>query len=333
MARRAAQSPQTTVLILGETGTGKQLLARAIHEESPRSGGPFLDLNCAGLPANLLESELFGHEKGAFTGATRQKPGLLELAHRGTVFLDEIGDLELDLQVRLLKFLDRRSFRRVQGLREIQVDVRLLAATHRDLVEEVRRKRFREDLYHRLNVVGLRLPPLRERPGDIPLLAQHSLRLHGRRQGGRARAFTDEAMEILTAYRWPGNVRELEHVVERCLLLHPEAEELEPRHLPSDLMEPVNRPAIGDSDDPEISALSVSSVGGEDGATLRVELPESAVSWDALERAILEAVLRRAEGNVSLAARRLRLGRGQLRYRLRRLGIRIPSERYRARRL
>jgi DNA-binding NtrC family response regulator len=326
-ARKAAASPHTTVLILGETGTGKQLLAQALHEASPRAGGPFLDLNCAALPPNLLESELFGHERGAFTGATRQKPGLLEMAHGGTVFLDEIGDLEPSLQVKLLKFLDTRKFRRLNGLSEIQVDVRLIAATHRDLEAEVRAGRFREDLYHRINVVTLWLPPLRERPEDIPLLAEHFLRRQAAQRGQGPTTLTDAAREVLQRYPWPGNVRELEHVMERCGLLHPQVAELDVCHLPADLTVGPERGV------PEGGCEPGKTVIRFDGEGVLVELPDRPVRWDDVERAILRAALRATGGNVSEAARRLGLGRGQFRYRIQRLGLEVPGpRRYRPRR-
>ena len=330
MARKGAQSPGTTILIRGETGTGKQLLARAIHESSPRSGGPFLDLNCAALPSALLESELFGHEKGAFTGATRQKPGLLELADGGTVFLDEIGDLDLGLQAKLLKFLDQRSFRRVQGLEIIHVDVRFLTATHTDLAEAVRRGTFRRDLYHRLNVLTLELPPLRTRAADIPLLADHFLKIYARKLDSSLEGFSPEALEALQAYPWPGNVRELDHVLERSVLLNRGRTILAIDDLPPDL---VARSAARETE--AAGRVGVIATGGDgpEGEGLTVELPARPVAWDDIERAVLQAALAAAGGNVSGAARRLGLGRGQLRYRMGRLGIEIPGPaRYRPRR-
>ena len=212
---RAAPSP-LPVLIQGETGTGKELLARALHEQGPRAGFPFVPINCAALPENLIESELFGHERGAFTGAVERKTGLFEVATRGTVFLDEIGELSLPLQSRLLRVLETQEFFRVGGTRPVRVDVRVVSATNRDLRGEVEAGRFREDLFYRLNGVNLRVPPLRERRGDIALLARHFLD-----RGGSGRLLDDTAVGALRAYDWPGNVRELEMVVGRAALLAP----------------------------------------------------------------------------------------------------------------
>jgi two-component system response regulator AtoC len=213
---RAAPSP-LPVLIQGETGTGKELLARALHEQGPRAGFPFVPLTCAARPENLIESELFGHERGAFTGAIERKTGLFEVATRGTVFLDEIGELSLPLQSRLLRVLETQEFFRVGGTRPVRVDVRVVSATNRDLRAEVEVGRFREDLFYRLNGVTLRVPPLRARRGDIALLARHFLD-----RGGSGRLLDDSAVGALRAYDWPGNVRELEMVVGRAALLAPD---------------------------------------------------------------------------------------------------------------
>ncbi|HYO82979.1 MAG TPA: sigma 54-interacting transcriptional regulator [Bryobacteraceae bacterium] len=215
--RVAAQD--TTVLILGESGTGKELIARALHQGSPRRHKPFMAINCAALTETLLESELFGHEKGAFTGAVAQKKGKLEVAEGGTVFLDEIGELAPALQAKLLRVLQQREFERVGGTRTMPLDVRIVAATNRDLSTEVKRGGFREDLFHRLNVVALRMPPLRERPEDIPLLAEHFLRKSAVRMGRVMAGITPEAERLLIRYRWPGNVRELENAMERGVVL------------------------------------------------------------------------------------------------------------------
>ena len=209
----------SSVLILGESGTGKELVARAIHRQSPRAKGPFIRVNCSALAETLLESELFGHERGAFTGAVRERRGRFELAHGGTLFLDEIADVPASVQVKLLRVLQEKEIERVGGERTIRVDVRILSATNRDLPAEVQRGAFREDLYYRLHIVPLRVPPLRERPGDIELLVRHFLRTISKETGKRVTGITDDALRQLAAYPWPGNVRELENAVERAIVL------------------------------------------------------------------------------------------------------------------
>src|ERR1700757_3205986 len=209
----------STVLIQGETGTGKELIARAIHNLSARCGRPFIKLNCAAIPLDLLESELFGHEKGAFTGAIAQKPGRFELADKGTLFLDEVGDIPLPLQPKLLRILQEQEFERLGSSRTHQVDVRLVAATHRDLAEMVRNGEFRSDLYFRLNVFPVQLPPLRERRDDIPALVSHFVEFLGRRVGRPIDEIHPETMLALRSYDWPGNIRELQNLIERAVIL------------------------------------------------------------------------------------------------------------------
>jgi formate hydrogenlyase transcriptional activator len=209
----------TTVLILGETGTGKELVARAIHNRSPRKEKPFVKLNCAAIPSGLLESELFGHERGAFTGAISQKIGRLELADQGSLFLDEIGDIPLELQPKLLRVLQEREFERLGSTRTKKVDVRIIAATHRDLESMIVRKEFRRDLYYRLNVVPIHVPPLRERATDIPLLVRHFTNRAAKRMNKALGSVLIETMAALTRYPWPGNIRELENVIERAVIL------------------------------------------------------------------------------------------------------------------
>jgi DNA-binding NtrC family response regulator len=219
-AARIASS-DASVLIEGESGTGKGLVAQAIHQQSPRARGPFLAINCSGFQESLLESELFGHEKGAFTGATTHKQGLFEVADRGTLFLDEVAEMSSAMQAKLLQVLDTHEFRRVGGTRLLRTDIRILAATNRRMPDEVRAGRFREDLYYRLNVVGIVMPPLRERREDIPLLVDHFLRRFAG-EAGRPKRFAPEVMRALTQYAWPGNVRELSNIVERLVILAPD---------------------------------------------------------------------------------------------------------------
>ena len=209
----------STVLIQGETGTGKELISRAIHNLSMRCGRPFIKLNCAAIPFDLLESELFGHEKGAFTGAIAQKIGRFESANKGTLFLDEVGDIPLALQPKLLRVLQEQEFERLGGTRTHQVDVRLVAATHRNLVDMVKRNEFRSDLYYRLNVFPIPLPPLRERREDIPALVEHYVEIYARRMGRQIEHIPPETMSALTSYQWPGNIRELQNFIERSVIL------------------------------------------------------------------------------------------------------------------
>jgi two-component system NtrC family response regulator len=218
MVHRAAPS-RSTVLVTGESGTGKELIAKAIHNDSPRKDGPFISVNCMALNTGVLESELFGHEKGSFTGAVSRRRGRFELADKGTLFLDEIGELSHDMQVKLLRVLQERQFERVGGTESVEVDIRIVAATNRDLTKAVADGRFREDLFYRLNVVSIELPPLRERREDIPFLAAHFLDRYARENNRELKGFTPSAMDYLSAYEWPGNVRQLENVIERCVVM------------------------------------------------------------------------------------------------------------------
>jgi len=218
MVHRAAPS-RSTVLVTGESGTGKELIAKAIHNDSPRKDGPFVSVNCMALNPGVLESELFGHEKGSFTGAVSRRRGRFELADKGTLFLDEIGELSQDMQVKLLRVLQERCFERVGGTEAVEVDIRIVAATNRDLVKAVAEGIFREDLFYRLNVVSIHLPPLRERREDIPFLAAHFLDKFAKENTREMKGFSPSAMDYLSAYEWPGNVRQLENVIERCVVL------------------------------------------------------------------------------------------------------------------
>jgi two-component system response regulator PilR (NtrC family) len=232
--RRVAQM-DTTILVTGESGTGKELVMRSIHEMSPRGNNAFISVNCGGLPETLFESELFGYEKGAFTGADRQREGLFESSRGGTLFLDEIGEMPLQMQIKLLRVLQEKHIRRVGGTAEIPVDFRLLAATNLDLEKEVREGRFREDLYYRINVVPIRLPALRERREDILPLARHFLEKYSRQCGEEPKEMSEEVIACLDRYSWPGNVRQLENMIERIVALTP-GRMLEMRHLPAELV-------------------------------------------------------------------------------------------------
>ena len=232
----------TTIIINGETGTGKGLIARAIHESSDRSNNPFIQINCGAISEGLLESELFGHVKGAFTGAIENKPGKFELAERGSIFLDEIGDMSTDLQVKVLRALEENEFEPVGGSKTIKANVRVIAATHRDLEEEVQKGNFREDLFYRLYVIPMVLPPLKEKKSDLPLLVSHFLDLFCRGRKGHSITISNEALEIFMNYSWPGNVRELKNLIERLVVLS-ESAEITPRDLPKKL-KTIKRPEI-----------------------------------------------------------------------------------------
>jgi two-component system response regulator AtoC len=283
-ARKVVPLGNMSVLITGETGTGKEVLAQALHYHGPRAAHPFVEVNCAALPGQLLESELFGHEKGAFTDARTAKPGLFEVADRGTLFLDEIGDLPLELQAKLLKVLDSKRVRRVGGLREMQTDVRVIAATHQDLARKVQRREFREDLYYRLNVFRLHLPPLRERGRDVVLMTEHFLRCLSRDYALPCPPLTPEVRELLLAHPWRGNVRELRNAVERALVLSGGA-----LH-PNDFLQELEHPAGG---------------GSGDGIPFPASLEE-------ISRLAAVAAVQRCEGNKSQAARVLGITRKRL---------------------
>jgi two-component system response regulator AtoC len=293
MARRVVAS-ESALLILGETGVGKERLARAIHAESPRGTGPFLAVNCGALPESLLESELFGHEEGAFTGATRAHRGYFELAHRGTIFLDEIGEMPMHLQVKLLRVLEDHRLRRVGGEKPVSVDVRVMAATNRDLESEMKARRFRPDLYYRLAVVTLTLPPLRERREDIPLLVNHYLEYFRALLGRPVNDVRGRALEALVSYEWPGNVRELINVMERAVLLCP-GTELDVGDLPPSVAP--REPAPSPAGTPGSAAFDV-TLAARPLAPVRAEL------LAAFEREYLTALLTSTEGRVSEAARR-----------------------------
>jgi DNA-binding NtrC family response regulator len=293
---RVAASPASTVLLTGETGTGKDLAAKAIHYHSDRASRPFVNITCSALPEQLLESELFGHERGAFTDARQQKRGLFETADGGTVFLDEIGEMTPGLQSKLLRFLEEKTFKRVGGLSDIRVDVRVIAATNRNLEDEVKAGKFREDLFYRLQVMPILLPPLRERRGDVLLLADWYIDRYNREFRKRVRGLTSDASALFEQYRWPGNVRELRNAIERAMLL-------------------TDRDRLAPDD---FSTLSR----GTQTATFR--LPPDGVSLEDVERQLLVQALERTRGNQTHAGTLLGINRDQVRYRIEKFGLARP---------
>jgi DNA-binding NtrC family response regulator len=288
------------VLITGETGTGKELVARALHFDGPRARGPFVEINCAALPPQLLESELFGHERGAFTDAKQRKVGLVEAADGGTLFLDEIGDIDAQTQVKLLKLLEERSVRRHGSVRDMKVDVRIIAATHQPLEEMVRRGAFRADLYFRLRMIIVRLPALRERADDVLRLAERFLGEQRKRYGKPNLYLSAAAREVLRRYSWPGNVRELRNMIEQAVLLATQ-DAIEPRHLP--VCETLSAPSAPPPD-------SVRA------ATAAVDPGAPATTLLDAERALILDALRRSNWNVTQAARLLNISRDTMRYRI-----------------
>lgn len=301
MISRIAPS-KASVLIIGESGTGKELVAKAIHRESPRARRPFVTVNCTAIPETLLESEMFGHVKGSFTGAVVNKPGLVEAAHTGTLFLDEVGEIPLSIQAKLLRFLQEREFRRVGGNEYKKVDVRVIAATNKKLEKEMETGLFREDLYYRLNVIRISLPPLREREDDIPLLVDHFLAKFALEQGKQIEKVSSLAARVLSNYDYPGNVRELENLIERCVTLE-RSDQLTAENLPPKLVEqPPPASAPGEMDIPP------------DGIDLNRVTEE-------VERQLVSRALALTGGNRSRASRLLGISLRSLRYRLVKLGM------------
>jgi two-component system response regulator AtoC len=297
LLQRIATSPATTVLLTGETGTGKDLAAKAIHFNSERAAKPFVNITCTALPEQLLESELFGHERGAFTDARQQKRGLLETADGGTVFLDEIGEMAPGLQAKLLRFLEDRTFKRVGGLADIRVDVRVIAATNRDLEEAVKAGTFRDDLFYRLQVMPVALPALRERRGDIRLLAEHYIDRYNREFRKHVKGLTADALALLEQYRWPGNVRELRNAIERAMLL-------------------VERTWLAPEDFATLTRHATT-------ATFR--LPPEGIVLEDVERQLLVQALERTGGNQTMAGHLLGINRDQVRYRIEKFGLTRPQ--------
>jgi len=346
---QVADTP-STVLITGESGTGKELVAKALHEHSGRKGGPFIKINCAAIPKTLMESELFGYEKGAFTGATSSKPGRFELADGGTLFLDEIGEIPVEMQVKLLRAIQESEFERVGGLKTIKVDVRLVTATNRDLEQETQRGNFREDLYYRLNVVPLQIPPLRKRTGDIPLLVAHIIKKFNERLKKTIAGIADDALAALEAHGWPGNIRELENVLERTILFT-KGERIErvdlqlagandPGHLahptphPSSpsaphpaahsaphpahpaAPPPVGTPMIAEEDDED--AVGSEHAGSPSGSLKDIVRAETS----RVERELIVKALDETGGNVTQAARLLKISRKSLQMKMKEFGLR-----------
>ncbi|OGW04278.1 MAG: Fis family transcriptional regulator [Nitrospinae bacterium RIFCSPLOWO2_01_FULL_39_10] len=301
MIQKIVQSDATTVLIEGESGTGKDLVGRAIHYTSRRSARPFMDINCTALPDTLVESELFGYEKGAFTDAKAKKVGLFELADGGSVLLDEIGDMPLTTQTKLLKFIENKRFKRVGGASDIEVDVRIIAATNKNLKEEIKSGKFREDLYYRLKVIPIFIPPLRVRTGDILILANYFINKFNQEFRKDVKGLSSKAEKAILLYQWPGNVRELKNVIERAIILESK-DQILIEHLPIEVVEGV--PFKEEERQQQSNFI----------------LPENGVPLEEVEKNLLIQALKKANGNQSKAAKLLSLSRYALRYRLKKIG-------------
>jgi len=300
MVDKVAKSDASTVLIQGESGTGKELVAKALHYESSRASRPFMAINCAAVPETLLESELMGHEKGAFTDAKSQKKGLFEVANGGTLFLDEIGDMALGMQAKLLRVLEERSFRRVGGTRDIEIDVRIVSATNKDLIKAMEDQTFRTDLYYRIQVIPIYLPALRERREDILPLVEHFINHFNREFGKNVKGISASAAKMLCSYGWPGNVRELKNVIERAIILESD-DTLKLEHLP------------GQMDCRDLTA------GETDGISF--VLPEEGADIEDVERSLIRQALSLCNGNQSQAAKKLNLGIDAFRYRMKKFEL------------
>ncbi len=308
MVIKNVSDTDATVFIIGESGTGKELVARSLHSHSRRASKSMVAINCAAIPHELLESELFGHEKGAFTGAHRRKLGSFQVAHRGTIFLDEICEMPMSLQAKLLRFIQERKFMRVGGHTDIEVDVRILAATNKDPLNEVRGGRFREDLYYRLLVVPIEIPPLRERREDIPILAMHFLEIFSLEHKRSFFEFSPEAMKMLINYNWKGNIRELENVVEGLVVLH-DGRVVFPKHLPANVVEHV--PDYPEAEKVEIYVKHLFP--GED----------KVIPFKEVEKRVIENAIRACDGNIVKAAKKLRIGQATVYRKIKNYGISI----------
>jgi len=313
--RKVAASEATTILIQGESGTGKDLIAKAIHYESIRGEKPFVAINCSAIPETLMEAELFGHERGAFTDAKQMKKGLFEMADGGTLFLDEIGELSPLLQAKLLRVLEDQVIRRVGGVRDMQVDVRVIAASNRDLEKAVRDNQFRQDLYYRLAIIAIYIPPLRERKEDILPLVDFFIDRYNRKFKKSVRGITDETRRLMSSHNWPGNVRELKNSIERAMILE-EEQRLRPMYLPFSIAESGGR---------TVFERAAPVDGGQqlpNGRTLpRLYIPEGGTSLEEVERSMVELAMRQANSNQTQAARLLDISRDALRYKLKKFGL------------
>lgn len=308
---RVARSKANTVLIYGETGTGKGLVARMIHQQSERAQAEFMDINCAAIPAELLESELFGHERGAFTGAVSKKEGLIEAANGGSVFLDEVRELDPVMQAKMLTLLDTRRFRRVGAVSPINVDVRFIAATNKILLGEVKAGRFRDDLYYRLQVIAINIPPLRERGEDILLLAENFLARYNAQYQSQMRHIDDDVQSVFKAYHWPGNVRELENLLERICLLE-DGDRIRLDHLPQRILRDLAAPPLSPGAGPAATVSTTAAAGpGQD----------YHAATSAFQAALVARALHDAGGNLGMAAQALGLSRHALRHQMTKLGM------------
>lgn len=298
--KKIADAPNVPIIILGESGTGKELVARAIHNASQSADKPFIEINCSALPETLLESEIFGYEKGAFTDAKAAKRGLLELADGGTFFLDEIADMSVNLQVKLLRAIELKTFKRVGGVKDIIVTMRIIAATNKNLEKEVEKGRFRNDLFFRLNVISLTVPPLREREGDIELLAQYFLSQYNKEYKHNIEGFSSAALEMLHSYPWPGNVRELKNVIERVVLLET-PKKIELHHL-----------KLGEG-----HLVKNYNESEKDADSIDIDIPPNGLILDDVEKNLIKKALIKTAGNQTKAAELLHISRQTLRYRMR----------------
>lgn len=303
--KKIAKSDATTIMLQGESGTGKDLVAKVIHYQSRRSDKPFMEINCTALPETLIESELFGHEKGAFTDAKAMKKGLFELADGGTIYLDEIGDMKHSTQAKLLKIIESKMFKRIGGVKDITVDVRIIAATNKNLAEEVKSGNFREDLYYRLKVIPVLIPPLRDRPSDISALAKYFINEFNREFKKNLKGISKETEKYFKEYQWPGNVRELKNIIERAMILESEEDFILPEHLP---MEFTSK---------EVAFANVRSIG--------IKIPPGGLDIEEVEKELIRQALDITRGNQTKASRLLNITRDALRYRMQKFGF-LPEK-------